>query len=1089
MKSCPTCGDPLGAGALDGMCPKCLVKRTESAAQSTEPAAVGGRVAEAVRMAAVGGPPRGHVALHSDLPSAGQTSPFTDGAVDLGLDDPDSAARAARDAAGRDVTTRQDRPAPPLPRIEGYEILRELTHGGQGVVYLAVQRSTKRKVAIKVLLAGRYASRSARHRFEREIELVASLKHPNIIAVFDSGTTEDGYEYYVMDYVRGVPATRYVRDRKLSLDETLALFATVCDAVNHAHQRGVIHRDLKPSNVLVDVDGNLRVLDFGLAKAMTDPVESQASVTGNLVGTLPYMSPEQTRGNPDEIDTRTDVYALGVMLYEMLTGRHPYPTEGAMADVVRNITDAAPGRPSRSWTSEGGVRARSHGAFGTRPNHCPLDFEIDTIALKALAKDREQRYDSAGQFARDLRRYLNGEQIVARRASVWYQLRVFSRRNKAVVGAVAAVLLVLLLATAAVTWQWRRAEKMRVQAEADGSRAARAAEALGNYMAFGGDDAADGKDLFAARRLYTTALEHTWKQQHPGTSILMGLLEIGSRPDGRIPLLGSYGRDGGASAFRVHTRHPNNVAVLETTGTALTSGTDGQLILWDLLTGRALHTDPARAADSPNKLSLSYVATSPNEQFAAVAGNDGLVEIFSLGPSSFGRTGVTLRHDESVWMVAITDDRRVLTGTEKGRIVLWDGRTGQLLHEYEKIQEGHASAAGLAFLPTNPRYALSGHGNGKIRLWDLEQDTPIDEFSGEHRPNHQINSVGFSRDGTKAFTASFDGTITVWEVRHEAGAMRFVQASRLVGHTGQVWRAAFSPGGDRVASASSDRTVRVWDAATGAELFVFRGQARDVNGVAFGGPDTVVCTGDSLVDDSGKLTSSLKVWDLRDRDGPDASINGHVAAIDVKNSGEVTIRTDDGNRVLYIGEDGGLHDGVTPQGPAARPVVPHGYEQMANRPSWASGGRSSRTSGSTTGAASTGKDLILLAPGKMKLVGCSDGKIQLWGAVGAGSVGGQGQFDLLRSFEGHKTQVDAAGISPDGRFIVSVDKSGIVKAWDVMRPARYHELEREVSLASELLDRAPGNADALASFRKWYAFRGRDDLLKALSSRSPAAAR
>ncbi|MGB0717541.1 MAG: serine/threonine protein kinase [Phycisphaerae bacterium] len=178
--------------------------------------------------------------------------------------------------------------------IPGYHVLHELHRGGQAIVYQAVQQSTKRKVAIKILLDGKHASPAARRRFEREVELVAQLKHPNIISIFDSGRTDDGYDYCIMDYIRGVPLTQFARNNKLALEDRLKLLATVCDAVKYAHQKGVIHRDLKPSNILVDSEGVPQVLDFGLAKQLTDSTDSMLSLTGQVVGTLPYMSPEQT---------------------------------------------------------------------------------------------------------------------------------------------------------------------------------------------------------------------------------------------------------------------------------------------------------------------------------------------------------------------------------------------------------------------------------------------------------------------------------------------------------------------------------------------------------------------------------------------------------------------------------------------------------------------------------------------------------------------------------------------------------------------------------------------------------------------------
>ncbi|MCG3125521.1 MAG: Serine/threonine-protein kinase PknD [Phycisphaerae bacterium] len=352
-----------------------------------------------------------------------------------------------------------DGSADPALAIPGYERAREIHRGGQGVVYEAVQSSTHRKVAIKVLLAGALATSRQRMRFEREVDLVARLRHPHIVTVHDSGETADGRHFLVMEFIDGCPLDlRAAELRALSTDEAtrvrriVMLFEKVCNALKFAHQNGVIHRDLKPGNVLVDAGEEPHVVDFGLAKAVSEPTQTAGALTqtGDFVGTLAYASPEQVGGDPEMIDIRTDVYALGVMLYEALSGRRPYAVHGPVAEVVRNILEAVPPPP------------------GGGPDGLRVDHELATIVLTALAKDRARRYESVAALGRDLLNYLGGAPIDAKRDSTWYVLRKALRRYRALATAGAAVLLLTVGYAVTVSFLYQRA--LRAEASAAASR-------------------------------------------------------------------------------------------------------------------------------------------------------------------------------------------------------------------------------------------------------------------------------------------------------------------------------------------------------------------------------------------------------------------------------------------------------------------------------------------------------------------------------------------------------------------------------------------------------------------------------------------
>jgi serine/threonine protein kinase/tetratricopeptide (TPR) repeat protein len=332
-------------------------------------------------------------------------------------------------------------------RLPGYALHNEIHRGGQGVVFRATQEGTQRQVAVKVLLQGALATSRQRRRFEREIEVAASLRHPNIVTIYGSGRTAAGKNFLAMEYIDGQPLDEYLADIGLAqLRERLELFARICDAVIHAHRHGVMHRDLKPSNILVEPGGEPRLVDFGLAKALGREHSSAVTVSGEFMGTFAYASPEQLQGDLTQVDTRSDVYALGVILYEMLAGRAPYETTGPMTDLIRHITTTVPTRPSQ--------------------HHGDVDTDLDTIVLKSLAKDAGRRYASVDLLRDDVRAWLANEPIAARRDSHWYVFGKLAKRHRSVITASAAALVGLIAATIVSTGMYFKADQARDEAEA-----------------------------------------------------------------------------------------------------------------------------------------------------------------------------------------------------------------------------------------------------------------------------------------------------------------------------------------------------------------------------------------------------------------------------------------------------------------------------------------------------------------------------------------------------------------------------------------------------------------------------------------------
>ena len=342
-------------------------------------------------------------------------------------------------------------PPPGIPPVIGqYKLLRLIGAGGMGSVFEAEQSSPRRNVALKVLRTG-VTGPAALDRFRRETRVLGKLQHSAIALIFEAGTFDGGFgaqPFFAMELVRGLALNEFASARKLGIRERVALLAEICDGVAHAHSQGIVHRDLKPGNILVDADGRPKILDFGIARATGEDAARTlgATLEGQIIGTLEYMSPEQASGASAEIDIRADVYSLGVMLFELCTGKLPHETrDKPLYEAVRLLRETEPRR--------------------MRDIDASLRGDLDTIVAKALEKAPVRRYASAAALAEDLRRFLRDEPILARPASALYTIRKFSRRHRALVAGIIAVFIVLVVGFGTTTWQWLRAAQAKKLAE------------------------------------------------------------------------------------------------------------------------------------------------------------------------------------------------------------------------------------------------------------------------------------------------------------------------------------------------------------------------------------------------------------------------------------------------------------------------------------------------------------------------------------------------------------------------------------------------------------------------------------------------
>ena len=415
-----------------------------------------------------------------------------------------------------------------------YKLLEKIGEGGFGAVYMAEQEEpVRRKVALKIIKLG-MDTKSVIARFEAERQALALMDHPNIAKVLDAGATETGRPYFVMELVRGVPMTRFCEENQLGTAERLELFIQVCGAIQHAHQKGIIHRDIKPTNILVTLNDGVphpMVIDFGVAKAINQRLTEKTLFTNfaQMIGTPAYMSPEQAEMSKLDVDTRSDVYSLGVLLYELLTGTTPFPEErlrrAGYVEMQRIICEEDPPRPSTRITRTAGLKSQSSPA----PRPSPLSTDLDWIVMKCLEKDRTRRYETANGLAADLKRHLDNEPVVARPPSRLYRFQKLLRRNKLAFAAAGVISTVLVLGVVVSSWQALRAtraeraqslmryqaEEARTRAEANGemakaeaARSAQVAQFLRDMLRSVGPSVALGRDTTLLKEILDRTAEH-----------------------------------------------------------------------------------------------------------------------------------------------------------------------------------------------------------------------------------------------------------------------------------------------------------------------------------------------------------------------------------------------------------------------------------------------------------------------------------------------------------------------------------------------------------------------------------------------------